>query len=168
MKYNKKKLIISIIFLLLSVIFVGISFMPSIYSNKATLNNTTVIQVTLSSIEIKDDSCIINTEEYGSKLIVRNLEEFIDKESISDIPPKTILFVGIDNSKLDNIESSSFIFIVSLETEAKGLITLDSHNMIIEKSEKTIQITSIVFSIIFFIIALSCFIIYKKNAHKTL
>lgn len=159
---NKKLKIAGIVFSILSILFLLVGFVPLFYP-ELTTNNTTEFEATFLSYELKDNSTYIRTEEYNTNLIIADNEQIDNINELTSLNPNTKIYFRIENEFLSNLQSSEFIYIVSLRTETGDILTLESYNNEYLNSKKIAQNTAFIFTGIFLISAIVCFYFYKNK-----
>ena len=126
--------------------------------DKQSNATTTVYVATVSDVKVVDNGKNVFAEiyinEYSNHLYVStNVAKRIDLDSIRDLNGQ-IIFFGIENTKVPQMNEVDFVDIVSLKTETKEIFSLEKYNECINKATQPARITALLFASLFFCIAL--------------
>jgi predicted permease len=157
---SKKVTVALIIFIILFLMTVFIGFIVPLFFEKLTESNTIELTATVDNIEIikiqNKYHYIINTSEYGKKLMVRNSKEIINIENFNNIKEGQIIIFRIEKQWAEKINEIEFVYIVTLKTEDEEVITFNSINAQHESDILKIRIAAVIFGAIFLSVSIHC------------
>jgi len=103
----------------------------------------------------------IYTEEYGTKLLVPLSKELVDKDDFTNIQAGQTIFFRIDNVWVEQFEQVDFIYIFSLKTAEKELLSLGSYAEYREHRNFWVRVVDIIVIPIFLLISIHCILLLK-------
>ena len=135
---------------------------------EVTETNTTAFMATVSSKTSSDDKAtvernIIYTEEYYDKIRMDSIYKNLDVSDLESILPGQIVYFRIMNAWLDQFEEMDFVYIVSLKTEEKEIVTLSCYNEYREGQNFTATFVCSVIIAISIVSFAYCVITLKKS-----
>ncbi len=164
-KFTTIILVISVFFLIGTV---G-NMLNMIQAYHQTENNTTLYSATISKVEINNEMMNVKiwVNEYDYYLTIPRFisEEIIDEAWNLQIGQK--IFFRIENFKVDAINSTELINIVSLKTENEDIFTLDEYNKIFKHESIPTQIAATIVALLSMVSIGYCIVSNKKNAAKS-
>lgn len=166
---------IKFIILIISIVFfigtIGlITFMYQI--DKQTEDTTTYYSATITTTRIintgENVSAEIYTKEYSTSLyITTTISKNIDMNDIRELKKGQKIFFRIENIKSAQMNKVDFIDIVSLNTDAKDIFSLDEYNRYMNSFAYPTRIAGVVLALLFMAISLFCiFLIRRKQGAR--
>lgn len=171
---NKKAIVAIIIFSFLFVLMLFIGFIVPTFFEGSTESNTIELNATINYIELieneKENSYNIYTEEYHTSLVF-STKIMVDQNYIDYLQKGQIIIFRFEQVWAEQFNDMQFIYIVTLRTQDKEIITLDSYNKQFEINKANIKITAIVFSIILLLIIIQYILLLNninifKKGHR--
>ena len=175
---KSKKRLSTLILLLLSMLLGSLFLFISIYipNQKELLflyyeSNTIERKATVKNIELSHNQLYIETEEFNFKLMAKK-EYIVNWEYLEYIEPGTAIHFRVPSPVENLLEDDSLpqLAIVSLRAGDTQIITLESFNLFMKSQDKKMQITGIVGSVFFYLVALICIVLLavrRKRKEQT-
>ena len=129
--------------------------------------NTEEHQATVARIETDSKECKIYTYQYNCVLSIQ-LEEIIYDNYLVELYNGANITFRIPefyDYRLQDERIESLV-IVSLKTDNAAIVTLESHNKMLEKEYYKLKIIGLVFTVLFLLGAIICFGLIIKNKTK--
>ena len=164
----KKNVIFSLLFIFLAGIMLVIGFIVPSLSNTEVVVNPTEFEATVTKMEKRNGDYLITIEEYNCKLFV-DVDSMVDKERTLQLNSGEKIFFRLVDLKDNPLENPQIqqIFVVTLRTETKSIITMESYALKENNSTKTIKNVCVVAAILFSGISLFNIVaIAKKTRNK--
>lgn len=138
------------------------------FADNHTKENTTRFSATVDSIQVTNTRnkvyAEIHTKEFCTTLqISTNITKHISVDDVQRLLPGQSVFFSVQNTKVDHINEVEFIEIVSLETEAKTIFSLQDYNQIIAKAVYPAKVATVVLASVFLLLSLFSFISVTKK-----
>ncbi len=149
------KAILSIVFILLFLIMIGL-VVSTKNVDKQNEKTTTLYEATVTEVKVndavKDIHIEIYSEEYTTMLFLTdNICEYIDLKKVEELERGQKIFFRVANEKTHHINKSKFVDIVSLTTETKEIISLQDYNKYMKESLKPTRIAGLIAALIFLV-----------------
>ena len=161
-----KQKIFTIVILIMSLWLIlggiaGLTVMTNI--EKPSDDNTIEFMATVKNVEIRvlnsSKDGVVRTEEYSTILVVPNVEKTVDINDFNNLQSGQTIFFKIDNIWADQFEEMMGCQIVSLRTEKKEILTLNSYNEYKGRREFRAVLTVIIFCPILLLISIHCILL---------
>ena len=125
---NKKNIVLSIICFTFSIILLIIGFIVPLFVDIDIEVNTNEFEGTFVNVEKKTDSYLISVEEYSCKLFVDS-NVLLANGELSEINIGEKIYFKIIKTQEKLLENPKIeqIFVVSLRTESRDFVTLESY-----------------------------------------
>lgn len=166
----KKYRLQSIVLVVSTLLFFGsIGLHASIdFADNHTKENTTRFSATVDSIQVTNTGnkvyAEIHTKEFRTTLqISTNITKHISVDDVQRLLPGQSVFFSVQNTKVDHINEVEFVEIVSLETEAKTIFSLQDYNQIIATAAYPAKVATVVLASVFLLLSLFSFISVTKK-----
>lgn len=155
-----------IVFILFFVVTIGLIISMS-KIDEQTEGTTTVYTATIRDVDITDTGkrvfAEIHTNEYTTALqISTNICQNIEIDKLRELGKEEQIFFAIENSKMEQMNQVEFINIISLETSAKGIFSIEEYNTYLHNSAHPARIISIVMALLFLFMSLRCCLKIKE------
>jgi len=154
-------LVISILFTIAALI---VTFMKT---ERVTIENTTSFTATLVKIEEKQGkqraSLFLTVEEFRPKLVVYNDKMIYNYGYFINLPAGERIVFRVEDTALDYLSESDYVYIVSLSTDEYEIISLDDWNQNRNISDSKIHTTSIISAVITTLISIQCILVLNNT-----